>query len=75
MHFDLEDSWRKQNQTKKFTFQRGNSKSRIDHIFSSKEMSSKILKMHINHFPISDHDLVAMKTRGSEWLSLNRSPG
>ena len=73
LRFDLEDTWRKQNPTsRKFTFQRNNTKSRIDYIFSSKSLSSKIFDSRINNFPFSDHNVVSIKIKLDD---IQRGPG
>jgi exonuclease III len=51
---DLFDVWRKLNsETKRYTFKRGKSKSRIDYILCSNAVSSKVFGTRINHFPFS----------------------
>jgi exonuclease III len=64
--YDLYDAWRKINPNKKqYSFQRGNSKSRIDFIcidfiLCSNDLCSKVFDTNIKHFPFSDHDLVKL---------------
>ena len=60
---------------KKYTFRRGNSKSRIGLILISEELSCHIINIKIIHCPFSDHDIKIMKlnvcdiTRGSgTWI-------
>ena len=66
---------RKNPSVKKYTFRRGNSKSRIDLILISEELSCHIINIKIIHCPFSDHDIKIMKlnvcdiTRGSgTWI-------
>ena len=73
---NLTDIWREKNPSvKKYTFRRGNSKSRIDLILISEELSCHIINIKIIHCPFSDHDIKIMKlnvcdiTRGSgTWI-------
>jgi hypothetical protein len=73
---NLIDIWREKNlSVKKYTFRRGNSKSRIDLILISEELSCHIINIKIIHCPFSDHDIKIMKlnvcdiTRGSgTWI-------
>ena len=60
---------------KKYTLRRSNSKSRIDLILISEELSCDIINIKIIHCPFSDHDIKIMKlnvcdiTRGSgTWI-------
>ena len=70
---DLFDIWRKYNpKTKRFSFHRGNAKSRIDYIICSNSLSSKLLDSKINHFPFSDHDICTVKVKIED---IDRSPG
>ena len=70
---DLCDTWRNQHpELKKYTFKRGNSKSRIDYILASNNLSSKLYDSQINHFPFSDHDIVSCKLKIDE---IERGPG
>ena len=73
---NLINIWREKNPSvKKYTFRRGNSKSRIDLILISEELSCHIINIKIIHCPFSDHDIKIMKlnicdiTRGSgTWI-------
>ena len=59
---DLFDVWRKlKPETKRYTFKRGKSKSRIDYILCSSAVSSKVFGTRINYFPFSDHDIIITK--------------
>ena len=70
---DLFDVWRKLNpETKRYTFKRGKSKSRIDYILCSNAVSSKVFGTRINHFPFSDHDIIITKLKTED---INRGPG
>ena len=61
---DLFDIWRNNNPTtKRFSFQRGNTKSRIYYIICSNSLSSKLLDSKIKHFPFSDHDICTVKVK------------
>ena len=69
---DLSDVWRKLNpETKRYTFKRGKSKSRIDYILCSNAVSSKVFGTRINHFPFSDHDIIITKLKTED---INRDP-
>jgi exonuclease III len=58
--YDLYVAWRKLKPNKKrYSFQRGNAKSRIDFILCSNGLCSKVFDTNIKHFPFSDHDLVS----------------
>ena len=62
--YDLYDAWRKLHPNKKrYSFQRGKSKSRIDFILCSNGLCSKVFDTNIKHFPFSDHDLVSTKLK------------
>ena len=65
MHrYDLFDIWRTNNpKTKRFSFQRGNTKSCIYYIICSNSLSSKLLDSKIKHFPFSDHDICTVKVK------------
>jgi exonuclease III len=53
---NLTDIWRENNPSvKKYTFRSGNSKSRIDLILISEELSCHIINIKIIHCPFSDH--------------------
>ena len=70
---ELYDIWRNQHpDVKKFTFKRGNSKSRIDYILASKNLSSKLYDSQIKNCPFSDHDMVTTKLKIDE---IERGPG
>ena len=70
---DLFDVWRKLNpETKRYTFKRGKSKSRIDYILCSNAVSSKVFGTRINHFPFTDHDIIITKLKTED---INRGPG
>ena len=70
---DLFDVWRKLNsETKRYTFKRGKSKSRIDYILCSNAVGSKVFGTRINHFPFSDHDIIITKLKTED---INRGPG
>ena len=61
---NLCDYWRLINpESKKFTFQRGNSKSRIHYLLTSQNLSCNLLNQKICHFPFSDHDIVSIKLK------------
>ena len=67
---DLFDVWRKLNpETKRYTFKRGKSKSRIDYILCSNAVSSKVFGTRINQF--SDHDIIITKLKTED---INRGP-
>ncbi|CAC5383636.1 E3.1.11.2 [Mytilus coruscus] len=71
--YDLTDIWRdRYPKDKRYTFQRGNSKSRIDYIFCDKSLSNKVYNVGISHCPFSDHDLVSFKLKLDE---IQRGPG
>ena len=71
--YDLYDAWRKLNPIKKrYSFQRGNSKSRIDFILCSNGLCSKVFDTNIKHFPFSDYDLVSTKLKLDD---IERGPG
>jgi hypothetical protein len=71
--YDLYDAWRKLHPNKKrYSFQRGNSKSRIDFILCSNGLCSKVFDTNIKHFPFSDHDLVSTKLKLDD---IERGPG
>ena len=70
---DLFDVWRNNNpKTKRFTFQNGNTKSRIDYIICSNRLSSKLLDSKIKHIPFSDHDICTVKVKLED---VERGPG
>ena len=70
---DLFDIWRNNNpKTKRFSFHRGNAKSRIDYIICSNSLTSKLLDSKINHFPFSDHDICTVKVKIED---IERGPG
>ncbi|CAC5398052.1 unnamed protein product [Mytilus coruscus] len=53
--YDLTDIWRdRYPKDKRYTFQRGNSKSRIDYIFCDKSLLNKVYNVGISHCPFSD---------------------
>jgi exonuclease III len=57
----IRDIWREKNPSvKQYTFRRGNSKSRIDLILISEELSCHIIYIKIIHCPFSDHDIKIM---------------
>ena len=59
---NLSDIWREKNPSvKKYTFRRSNSKSRIDLILISEELSCHIINIKIIHCPFSDRDIKIMK--------------
>ena len=71
--YDLYDAWRKIHPNKKrYSFQRGNAKSRIDFILCSNGLSSKVFDTNIKHFPFSDHDSVSTKLKLDD---IERGPG
>jgi len=70
---DLFDIWRNNNpKTKRFSFHRGKTKSRIDYIICSNSLSSKLLDSKIKHFPFSDHDICTVKVKLED---IERGPG
>lgn len=70
---DLFDIWRNNNpKTKRFSFHRGKTKSRIDYIICSNSLSSKLLDPKIKHFPFSDHDICTVKVKLED---IERGPG
>ena len=73
LRYDLNDIWRINfSDVKRFSFRRGNSKSRIDYILCSSSLNSKMYNLRIQHFPFSDHDLVLSKLKLDE---IERGPG
>ncbi|CAC5387703.1 unnamed protein product [Mytilus coruscus] len=71
--YDLTDIWRdRYRNDKRYTFQRGNSKLRIDYIFCDKSLSNKVYNVGISHCPFSAHDLVSFKLKLDE---IQRGPG
>ena len=78
--YDLLDIWRARNlNNKRYTFQRGNSQSRIDFIFITDEYNYLTENAKKNHFPFSDHDGVSLSLkftepeRGCEMYKMNNS--
>lgn len=70
---NLCDYWRLVNpDAKKISFQRGNSKSRIDYFLTCQNLGCNLLSPKICHFPFSDHDIVSLKVKLHE---LTRGPG
>jgi hypothetical protein len=57
---------------KRYSFQMGKSKSRIDFILCSNGLCSKVFDTNIKHFPFSDHDLVSTKIKLDD---IERGPG
>ncbi|CAC5401673.1 unnamed protein product [Mytilus coruscus] len=56
---NLCDAWRTLNpEARRYTFNRTNTKSRIDYMLVSKDLLNKMTNVKITHFPFSDHDLV-----------------
>ena len=73
LNFYLDDIWRfKFPTSRRYSFQRGNSKSRIDYIFCTNSLSCKILNTRIITFPFSDHDIVTSKIKLDD---IERGPG
>ena len=61
---NLCDAWRILNpDTRRYTFQRNNSKSRIDYMLVNNGLLSKMSNVNIVHFPFSDHDLISSKIK------------
>jgi len=59
--YDLLDIWGARNHNnKRYTFQRGNSQSRIDFIFITDEYNYLTQNVKNVHFPFSDHDGVSL---------------
>ena len=70
---NLCDAWRILNpDTRRYTFQRNNSKSRIDYMLVNNGLLSKMSNVNIVHFPFSDHDLLTSKIKLNE---IERGPG
>lgn len=70
---NLCDIWRVLNpSTIRYTFKRNNSKSRIDYILISNDLSSLSSNVKIIHFPFSDHDLITSKFKMND---IERGPG
>jgi len=70
---DLFDIWINNSpKTKRFSLQRGNTKSRIDYIICSNSFSSKLLDSKIKHFPFSHHDICTVKVKLED---IERGPG
>ncbi|CAC5413899.1 E3.1.11.2 [Mytilus coruscus] len=73
LKFELDDIWRSKFPTNRsYSFQRGNSKSRIYYIFCTKFLSCKISNTSIFTFPFSDHDIVTSKIKLND---IERGPG
>jgi hypothetical protein len=77
---NLTDIWREKNPSvKQYTFRRGNSKSRIDLILISEELSCHIINIKIMFCPFGDH-IKVMKlniwdiTRGFGIWIMNLNP-
>ena len=65
--YDLLDIWRARNlNNKRYTFQRGNSQSRIDFIFITDEYNYLTQNAKNVHFPFSDHDGVSLSLKFTE---------
>ena len=70
---NLTDIWRDQNQTiKKYTFQRGKSKSRINLTLVGCDNASKVISSKIGNCPFRDHDLNIIKLKTND---IERGPG
>lgn len=70
---DLADVWRIHNPNKRvYTWQRGQSMSRIDLFLINTGLLNRVMDVSISHIPLSDHDPVILKMISSEH---SRGPG
>lgn len=71
--FDLNDIYRKRNpKTKRYTFKRVNSHSRIDYILTNNNTDHRLYNPKIRYFPFSDHDGVTITLKIKQ---VERGPG
>ena len=65
--YDILHIWKARNlNNKRYTFQRGNSQSRIDFIFITDEYNYYTQNAKTNHFPFSDHDGISLSLKFTE---------